>query len=438
MNTTSTQLQHFLIKHFNDFSSKKSNTPFFSTLSRTFISTILDKVHQAHLLWEEHHINILKTEYVYDYQHISNYSHIPEEIRKKYIEPKPREKIFQKKYSIPVGNRLFNLHLWFPITNTFVTEGNATEGKVRKHTILMSHVQIQEKIMDILKKVYIWLHTVCAYLPSHQKCSRFVEIYLFLTEHKKTIPNVTSTQIDEVHANTAFTTSCVQHSTSIFVFRQEEWFKVLMHETFHNLGLDFIKIDHPSINDAIRQVFPVKIDDIRVYEVYAEMWAEIMNVIFLVYDIDPPARKGRLPMNRWISTLERAFVFEQAFSLFQANKILHFNRLKYTDLFQPSLAATYQENTYVFSYFVLKSIWMFHVNIFLEFCAKQPDGISMKFNLSSKNIDSFLSTLVTLAKSELYISEMKKIQEHSIRILDKKKKKDFITNTLRMTVLEKG
>lgn len=436
MISVSSHLHHFLIDHFSDFSSKKPNSPFFSTLSRTLLSTLFQKIHQAHLLWEDHYKDILfsedqknESESESDYKKNTLYQHIPEEIRKKYIESKPREKIFQNKYSIPIGNRVFNIYLWFPI----ITLRNQNHNKT---TILMSHNQIQEKILFILQKIYIWLHIACSYLHKQPKCSQTVDIYLFLTEHKKTLPHILDMKINEIHANTAFTTGCIQKNTSIFVFREEEWFKVLMHETFHTLGLDFIDIDHPTINDKIRRIFPITVPDIRAYEVYAEMWAEIMNTLFVVYETDPPARKGRLPMIRWMATLERAFTLEQTFSIFQANKVLYFQRLKYPDLFLASTAAKYQEETYIFSYFILKSIWMFHMNSFLEFCAKQPGGISLKFHLSAKNLDTFLLHLATFAKSESYLSEMAKIHTLSIPILDKKKKNDFITNTLRMTVLE--
>ena len=99
---------------------------------------------------------------------------IPPEIRKKYIDSKPREKIFQRKFSIPVGNKRFDIYLWFPTT--------LSRNHPKKNEILMSHKQIQEKILRILKKVYLWLHVVCSYLPKTHTCSNLVEIYIFHTE----------------------------------------------------------------------------------------------------------------------------------------------------------------------------------------------------------------------------------------------------------------
>jgi len=434
MNSVSSHLLSFLSEHLLQ---KKTNSTSFSILSRTFLSNIFQKIHDAHILWYEHYQNILKSEFEYDYQHMGHkHTMIPLEIRKKYIDAKPREKIFQRKFSIPVGHKLFDIYIWFPITLAS-THLNHRKGQYKKHDLLMSHKQIQEKIIHILKKVYLWLHIVCSYLPKTQKCSNLVEIYIFLTEHQKNLPHHHNIPVDVIHANTAFTTGCIAENTSICVFREEEWFKVLMHETCHTLGLDFIAIDHPSVNARIRKTFPIAVDDIRVYEVYDEMWAEIMNTLLVVYEMDPPARKGRLPMIRWIATLENAFLLEQTFSLFQANKVLAFQKLKYSDILHSDLATKYKENTYIFSYFILKSIWMIHVNEFLEFCAKQSGDFSIQFDLSSsKNLNLFLSDLVTFATSEKYLSEMSRIRELSIPILDKKKRGDFLVNTLRMTCLE--
>jgi len=428
MNSVSSHLLSFLSEHLLQ---KKKYPLSFSILSRTFLSNIFQKIHDVHHLWYEHYQNILKSESEYDYQHMGHkHTMIPPEIKKKYIDAKPREKIFQRKFSIPVGNKQFDIYIWFPIT----VQTPHPKGNHKKNEMLMSHKQIQEKIIHILKKVFLWLHIVCSYLPKTQKCSNLVEIFLFLTEHQKNLPTHHDIPVDVIHANTAFTTGCIAENTSICVFREEEWFKVLMHETCHTLGLDFIAIDHPSVNTKIRKTFPIAVDDIRVYEVYAEMWAEIMNVLFVVYEMDPPARKGRLPMIRWIATLENAFLLEQTFSLFQANKLLAFQKLKYSDLF---IASHYKENTYIFSYFILKSIWMVHVNEFLEFCAKQSGDFSIQFDLSSsKTLNLFLSNLVTFATSEKYLSEMSRIRDLSIPWLDKKKRGDFLVNTLRMTCLE--
>ena len=320
MNSISKYLTHYFTQHFHK---KKKN--FFSTLSCTYFSDLFLKIHQSNLLWEETFFQekgILSSDWnmnAYSYSTIENYEYIPLEIRMQWIENIPMKFIFQKKYSFYLANREFHIHLWFPL-NT------------------MTEKQIQEKIFHILKKIYCWLTVATSFLPKEVKCSNEVEIYLFLTEHVKFLPTskervdkervgkerVYKEPINEIHTRTAFTTGCDKKKTTIFLFREEEWFKVFIHETFHNLGLDFNDIDSININNKIRETFPISVSDIHSYEAYAEIWAEIMNLLFVVYFQDPPRKKGRLPFIRWMDTLASLVEVQQTFSLFQANKILYY------------------------------------------------------------------------------------------------------------------
>jgi hypothetical protein len=204
-----------------------------------------------------------------------------------------------------------------------------------------------------------------------------------------------------------------------------------MHETFHNLGLDFIDIDNPAMNASVLQLFPVTITDLRMYETYAELWAEIMNVVFITFLSDPPKKKGRLPLIKWTLVIEKMMKVEMEFTLFQVKKILNHHKLKYTDLFIPEKAAFYHEDTQVFSYFVLKSIWMIQLNPFLEFCAKQPGGSSLKFHLSPSNLAIFIEKMKKLAKSPILLDKYNKNN-----VISTSKEPNFANTTLRMTLYE--
>ena len=409
----------------------------FSTLSRSFISQLFHQIHQSHLQWNEDYEPIFSSEktWALNSATIPNYEYIPETIRKKWIEQISRETLYQKTFTIIIGYRTFHIYLWFP---TIVqTEQNTP--------ILMSNLQIQEKVTHTLQKIYLWLRFVSTFLHKHTKCSQTVNIYLFLTNHLKTVPTHSYEPIHQQHVNTAFTTSCISKTTDIFVFREEEWFKVLIHETFHNLGLDFIDADNSNINKSILELFPISVRDLRLYETYSEMWGEIMNILFIVYWTEPPAKKGRLPIVRWTQMAEQCFEIEQAFSLFQAHKILCLHKLKYNDLFVAEKAAQYSEQTQIFCYYILKSIWMHHINSFLEFCANQPGGSSLKFQLSQKNIEKYVQLLKHHAQQPEFLQKMNQI---SLIVLHKKKRGEstkhgentkhgeFIHNTLRMTLHE--
>ena len=65
-----------------------------------------------------------------------------------------------------------------------------------------------------------------------------MNIYIFLTDLKKKLPEHTGQEIGKINVNTGFTMTC-RPKSNIVIYRKEEWFKVLIHETFHNFGLDF-------------------------------------------------------------------------------------------------------------------------------------------------------------------------------------------------------
>jgi hypothetical protein len=98
----------------------------------------------------------------------------------------------------------------------------------------------------------MWLYVANHY--ASRECSQKMNIYIYFTDFKKVLPT-SERMIHRENANTAFTTSC-QTVTEINLYREEEWFKVLIHETFHNLGLDFSEVDDKSSRNAILKIFP--------------------------------------------------------------------------------------------------------------------------------------------------------------------------------------
>lgn len=412
MKSVSKYLYNYLQTHIETGRSNFHFTP----LSRTFLSSILYKINIANQKWQNENIHY---ETKWENKHFSDYEYIPVEIRKNWIEKIPKNTIIQRKCTLHIGEKIFHIHVWFPTIYRNVNP-----------PIIMSDSEIENKIQRTIHKIYLWLSVATSYITKLTKCSKEVNIFLYLTHHSKFLPNSPRKKIDQTCANTAFTTSCVMVKTNIHIYREEEWFKVLMHETFHNLGLDFIDIDNNQVNLEILKLFPISVTDIRIYETYAELWAEIMNIMFTVFLSDPPKKKGRLPLVKWISMMEKMMEMEMEFTIFQVKKVLDHQKLKYTDLFIPEKAVYYHEDTQAFSYYILKSIWMLHLNAFLEFCAKQPGGSSLKFQLSPKNLDIFIEKMKKLAKSKLLI------EKYAKKNMDSTKESVFANTTLRMTLYE--
>jgi len=171
-----------------------------------------------------------------------------------------------------------------------------------------------------VKQINTWLQVASLYATPG--CSKTVTVYLYLTDLKKKLPEKDGFILDAENANTAFTTSC-QPSTDIILYRREEWFKVFIHESFHNLGLDFIGSE--DVKKKLFAIFPVK-SEFKLYETYTEMWAELLNIIFIQSSSQHHLKQSLSQSLRLVLLrLEQDIQTEQKFSLFQTAKILdHF------------------------------------------------------------------------------------------------------------------
>jgi hypothetical protein len=283
-----------------------------------------------------------------------------------------------RSYTLLVGGRTYNLHFY---TSTRCS--------------LTSHIQ----------KINTWLTVASKYAEAH--CSKQVDVYLYLTPIKKVLPKSKKQDISEEHANTAFTTSCAP-KTEIVLFREEEWFKVFIHESFHNLGLDFSETyGQTKGRHLLKSMFNIK-SDFRLFEVYCEMWAELICVLM---------------QSMQYEKVRDVIQVERKFSMFQAAKILDFYGLNYEDLFYNS---SYNESTEVFCYYILKSLLMYNLNAFLEWVVDEQGG-SLQFNKTK--VEKFIKKLIVpYYKQREYINCMEQTQTY----FDVPRSK-AIDKTMRMT-----
>ena len=247
---------------------------------------------------------------------------------------------------------------------------------IRKHQFNISIISDKNQSIDIdlyLEYIYRWLYVATLY--ANNNCSKYLDVFIFTTKLKKTMPSKKST-LNENNCNTAFTTVC-KPRTSIHLYRQEEWFKVFIHETFHCLGLDFSSLNQYACKHIIFSIFPLKID-LRLYECYTETFSEIIQLLFLTSELHDTDHKILVEFKKELINLQK-------FSFFQCAKILDYYHLKVEDLHKPQ--TLYKENTAVFSYYILKSMMLFHIDDFLNWCSQ--DNGSIQFLNTQKNLENF-------------------------------------------------
>ena len=297
----------------------------------------------------------------------------------------------------------------------------------------ISETNSKTNIYEYLKRIFIWLHIAEDY--ACQSCSRIMNIYIHFTDCLKILPPNAKQPIDQINVNTAFTTPC-SNTTNIMIFRGEEWFKVFIHETFHNLGLDFSSMDSESSHKLILQLFPVKYSQVSLCDTYCEIFAEIINLQFISFYETSNKTDYKLMLNKF----EKMVNIEVYFSLFQCVKVLNHYNMKYIDLYDPSPSSRekrehYIEKTHVLSYFVIKSIFFFHKNTFLEWCIDNNKN-TLDFKKTTQNSKKYCQLIYGLYNDNHYLKEIAKIE----KVLNIMKKNNKINNniykTLRMTVYE--
>lgn len=377
----------------NVFLSKlpKITDTLFSTASKRFLSHLIDHIHDADALLKKTKINVKNLG-----------SKLPKGDSYKYI-------------SLEIQKEIENME-----KNTYKTTFLIGDRKYKIYMVYNSLTKTE--IQSRIKKIFLWLYLGTVF--ARETCSKETTIYLYFTDLVKVLP-IQGKPISEINANTAFTTSC-KPSTEIYIYREEEWFKVLIHESFHNLGLDFSEINHNHSNKMIYDIFPVK-SDVRLFETYCETWAEIINVLFISYF-------ENLTRNKTIETAINMIQNERKFSLFQCAKVLNFYGIDYQELHErrPESAikrnTRYKETTHVLSYYIIKSIFMFYTNSFIEWCIINNNE-SLQFKITDANITAYCGFLKLLYKKTEYTESIQSLEKWLNENTD-------YSNTLRMTVYE--
>jgi len=286
-----------------------------------------------------------------------------------------------------------------------------------------------------LQAIAVWLYILNTY--SSKECSKNITIYLYLTSLEKNLPNSNIHILDETNVNTAFTTTCPIDS-EIVVFRKEEWFKVLIHETFHNFGLDFSMMNCSSVNECILNIFKVN-SEVNSFEAYTEFWAEIINSLFCSFY----ALKNINNVNEFLSNAEFFINFERIYSFFQLTKTLNFMGLSYTDLYSNTKQSSilrenlYKENTNVLSYYIIKTILLNNYQGFLDWCNKNNLSI-LNFKKTTGNLSEFCKFIEKNYKKQSMLDGIYGTQKLIVKMKRKKVNNKYILSNMRMSICELG
>ena len=313
-------------------------------------------------------------------------------------------------------------------------------GRIIKLYFVVEEDNIELKIDEFNKyvdNIIMWLYILNQY--ASKQCANTLAVYFYFTSLEKKLPTSNIYILDEQNVNTAFTTTCPRDS-EIVVFRHEEWFKVFIHETFHNFGLDFSDMNNNDSKNHILDIFKVN-SDVNLYESYTEFWAEIMNALFCSFF----SLKDKNNIVEFLSNSEFFINFERTYSFFQLVKTLNFMGLTYKDLYSKSEHSRilrenlYKEKTNVLAYYVIKTVLINNYQGFLLWC-KNNNLSLLQFKKTLANQKEFCKFIEKNYKTSSMLNGVVETQKFLNNIQKHKKNTNlhYILSNLRMSICEMG
>ena len=304
-----------------------------------------------------------------------------------------------------------------------------------KYEILLDrHITIffiLEKKVDVKKfnkyvnNIVIWLKLVSQY-ASH-RCSKELTLFFYFTSLKKELP-LSNDILSQMHINTGFTYSC-QTNSEIVLFREEEWFKVFIHESFHNFGLDFSDMDNQECHQKLLALFPVN-SKVNLFEAYTEFWAKIINALICGYNHSNS-------LNQFIENADSLINGERIFCFFQTAKILKFMNIDYKDLYTKNTASAmqrkkYKEDTNVLAYYVLTLIMLADYQSYIKWCNVHNTNL-LQFKKTRDSQLEYVNYIIKNHQTPILLDGL----ECSLELLKKTSNK-YLLNNLQMAICEMG
>ena len=269
--------------------------------------------------------------------------------------------------------------------------------------------EIEQQYTQYVEMIYIITHLLNNY--SSIECGKNLSLFIYLTDFKKKVPMSSLDEFDTKHVNTAYSDICTTNS-HIVIYRNEELVKVLIHELFHNYGLDFSRVKYTSMKEKMLKLFPIK-TDCELTESYAEFFGEIINIAITTYYLDDSVK-----MPTYIHNAHYLLFYEKLFSLIQSVKVLYKIGLEYENLYlQDEVSNTlrnniyYNENTNVFCYYIVKNILLFNCPEFITFCNKRNLQL-LDFRKTNVTLDLFYEFIKDHHNDKRFLQIIHKIEKN--------------------------
>lgn len=259
-----------------------------------------------------------------------------------------------------------------------------------------------------------WLHkinlqhiaNIISIMRNLSGSSDHILINIWNTPHKKNLPTRCS-KLEPININSGSTLP----GQFINIWRNEELYKVLIHELIHTFFLDFR--DSCNIENYIRTTFSISPDSpVYIWESYTEFLANIIHAIYI---------------SKTVESAINILTVEKHFGYLQCAKILNqFGCNSVSDL--KDKKCTFKYITDVLSYFNIKTSMLHSLEQSILYMKKNNINY-VKFN--ERKCSEYLKLIDYTMNEQSFIE---KIEEHlqNIQMINDQ----VIKKTLRMTAIE--
>lgn len=367
--------------------------------------------------------------------------------------------------------------------SSLLKSGFPPTAAIQVHLIGVSAKKTAKKVwMCRVAQMAHWFQVASSYMTPDSPCSKELTLFWYDFTFDKTHAKKKTTKtkakkkgeeeekekeeeeegggLKPFHVNTAFASSCPAHGSQIVMYRNEEWFKVLIHESFHALGLDFSMMPSdellPFLQQEMRRTFVME-SDFLMFETWAEIWAEVLQVAFACFYVhgnqdfltssfsssslsakmkslfvtkggrggekerakekekEKEDKKQETQFRSFLSSLSWMLEMEKSHALHQMVYVLReWNEATLDHLLvssfpasfvhsrtRSSLVTPYQESTNVFAYYVAKAVCFYQLPSFLEWSVGANGGTQwFAFQASWSNVRRFCQWIRVHAMDE--------------------------------------
>lgn len=191
-----------------------------------------------------------------------------------------------------------------------------------------------------------------------------LQINIFMTHFVKEFELYTNKVLGAININSGLTYPC-QKTGEIYIYRKHEFFKVFIHETLHSYNVDKLlhtNYESNSYFQALIHTFNIapsanSYKKIGLNEAVTEFWAFIIHTFVYCYN-------NSSNFSKLLEHFERFYKIEICHSFFQVAKILHVNKLNYTQFLTTITkngTVLYNETSHILSYIFFKSLLIYNV-----------------------------------------------------------------------------